>query len=195
MSLIVSQTPANRLPAELVNNAAFVKQVDFDPVHQTAETDQPAEKIHGSALPRFDTLSISAEGAVQALKLTRLSYTEGVDTLSLEAMGESVEGKEWLKGDPNGDGSSVVLDITDYAALEASQRRNETYSQLMKSWNSLMNQLKQESESGGYDYFKTIRLFRSRSAEWEKDLQQTDPEAYQVWLNKFKNAVYSQKEE
>lgn len=195
MSLIVSQTPVNRLPAELVNNAAFVKQVDFDPVHQTAETDQPAEKIHGSALPRFDTLSISAEGAVQALKLTRLSYTEGVDTLSLEAMGESVEGKEWLKGDPNGDGSSVVLDITDYAALEASQRRNETYSQLMKSWNSLMNQLKQESESGGYDYFKTIRLFRSRSAEWEKDLQQTDPEAYQVWLNKFKNAVYSQKEE
>lgn len=195
MSLIVSQTPVNRLPAELVNNAAFVKQVDFDPVHQTAETDQPAEKIHGSALPRFDTLSISAEGAAQALKLTRLSYTEGVDTLSLEAMGESVEGKEWLKGDPNGDGSSVVLDITDYAALEANQRRNETYSQLMKSWNSLMNQLKQESESGGYDYFETIRLFRSRSAEWEKDLQQTDPEAYQVWLNKFKNAVYSQKEE
>lgn len=61
MSLIVSQTPANRLPAELVNSAAFVKQVDFDPVHQTAETGQPAEKIHGSALPRFDAVSISAE--------------------------------------------------------------------------------------------------------------------------------------
>ena len=193
MSLIVSQTPVNRLPAELVNNAAFVKQVDS--VHQSAETGQPAEKIHGSALPCFDTVSISAEGAVQALKLTRLSYTEGLDTLSLEATGESVEEKEWLKGDPNGDSSSVVLDITDHAALEASQRRNEIYSQLMKSWNSLMNQLKQKSESGGYDYFKTIRLFRSRSAEWEKDLQQTDPEAYQVWLNKFKNAVYSQKEE
>ena len=29
MSLIVSQKPVNRLPAELVNNAAFVKQVDF----------------------------------------------------------------------------------------------------------------------------------------------------------------------
>ena len=187
MSLIVSQTPVNRLPAELVNNAAFVKQVD--PVHQSAETGQPAEKIHGSALPRFDTVSISAEGAAQALKLTRLSYTEGVDTLSLEATGESVEGKEWLKGDPNGDGSSVVPDITDHAALEASQRRNETYSQLMKSWNSLMNQLKQESESGGYDYFKTIRLFRSRSAEWEKSLEQTDPAAYQVWLDKFKNVI------
>ena len=37
MSLIVSQTPVNRLPAELVNNAAFVKQVDFDSAHQTAE--------------------------------------------------------------------------------------------------------------------------------------------------------------
>ena len=180
MSLIVSQMPVNRLPAELVNNAAFVKQVDFDPVHQSAETGQPAEKIHGSVIPRFDTVSISAEGAAQALKLTRLTYTEGVDTLSLDATGESVEEKEWLKGDPNGDGSSVVLDITDYAALEASQRRNETYSQLMKSWNSLMNQLKQESESGGYDYFKTIRLFRSRSAEWEKSLEQTDPAAYQV---------------
>lgn len=61
MSLIVSQTPVNQLPTELVNNAAFVKQVDFDPVHQTAETGQPAEKIHGSALPRFDSVSISAE--------------------------------------------------------------------------------------------------------------------------------------
>ena len=87
-----------------------------------------------------------------------------------------------------------MLDITDHAALEASQRRNEMYSRLMKSWNSLMGQLKQESESGGYDYFKTIRLFRSRSAEWEKDLQQTDPEAYQVWLDKFKNAVKSKNE-
>ncbi|MEY8233725.1 hypothetical protein AALA82_19235 [Oscillospiraceae bacterium 50-16] len=38
MSLIVSQTPVNRLPAELVNNAAFVKQVDFDPVHQTTDS-------------------------------------------------------------------------------------------------------------------------------------------------------------
>ena len=195
MSLIVSQTPVNRLPAELVNNAAFVKQVDFDPVHQTAETGQPAEKIHGDALPRFDKVSISAEGAAfQALKLTRLGYADGTDTLSLDVAGESVEEKEWLKGAPNGDGSSVVLDITDHAALEASQRRNEMYSRLMKSWNSLMGQLKQESESGGYDYFKTIRLFRSRSAAWEKDLQQTDPEAYQVWLDKFKNAVHSQKD-
>lgn len=49
MSLIVSQAPVNRLPAELVNNAAFVKQVDFDPVHQDTEAGQPAEKIHGSA--------------------------------------------------------------------------------------------------------------------------------------------------
>ncbi len=120
MSLIVSQTPVNRLPAELVNNAAFVKQVDFDPVHQTAETGQPAEKIHGDALPRFDKVSISAEGAAfQALKLTRLGYADGTDTLSLDVAGESVEEKEWLKADPNGDGSSVVLDITDYAALEA----------------------------------------------------------------------------
>ena len=42
--------------------------VHFDPVHQTAETGQPAEKIHGDALPRFDKVSISAEGAAfQAL--------------------------------------------------------------------------------------------------------------------------------
>ena len=187
MSLTVSQMPANRLPAELVNNAAFVKKVDFDPVHQTDETGQPAEKIHGSALPCFDTVLISAEGiAAQALKLTRLSHTDGMDMLSLDATGESVEEKEWLKGDPNGDSFPVVLGITDHAALDASQHRNEIYSQLVKSWNSLMNQLKHERESKGYDYFKTIKLFCSRSAEWENDLQQSDPAVYQVWLDKFK---------
>lgn len=190
MSLIVSQTPANRLPAELVNNAAFVKQVDFDPVHQSAETGQPAEKIHGSALPRFDSVSISAEAAsALQLKITRLTYEGGADTLSLDTMDESIKDQKYLKGDPNGDGSSVVLDITDHAALEASRRRNEMYSRLMKSWNSLMGQLKQESESKGYNYTQTIKLFRSRSAEWEKELEQTDPAAYQVWLDKFKSVL------
>ena len=137
----------------------------------------------------YCAIIVTGSGFMDLSNIVRYVLTGMADTLSLEATGESVEGKEWLKGDPNGDGSSVVLDITDHAALEASQRRNETYSQLMKSWNSLMNQLKQESESGGYDYFKTIRLFRSRSAEWEKSLEQTDPAAYQVWLDKFKNVI------
>lgn len=80
MSLIVSQMPVNRLPAELVNNAAFVKQVDFDPVHETAGTGQPAEKIHGSALPRFDTLSISAEDVVAPVESTSEAQTGSMTT-------------------------------------------------------------------------------------------------------------------
>lgn len=79
MSLIVSQTPVNRLPAELVNNAAFVKQVDFDPVHQTAETGQPAEKIHGDALPRFDKVSISENGATHIYSDPAMSIEAGPD--------------------------------------------------------------------------------------------------------------------
>ncbi len=79
MSLIVSQTPANRLPAELVNNAAFVKQVDFDPVHQGAETGQPAEKIHSSALPRFDSVSISDNRAMHIYSDPSMSIEAGPD--------------------------------------------------------------------------------------------------------------------
>lgn len=80
MSLIVSQTPTSRLPAEVVNNAAFVKQVDFDPVHQTAETGQPAEKIHGSALPRFDTVSISGNRSMHIYSDPSMSIEAGPDT-------------------------------------------------------------------------------------------------------------------
>ena len=83
MSLIVSQVPVNQLPAELVNNAAFVKQVDFDPVHETAETGQPAEKIHGSATQYFDTVSISehlADGRqMQIVSDSSLSIEAGAD--------------------------------------------------------------------------------------------------------------------
>lgn len=79
MSLIVSQAPVNRLPAELVNNAAFVKQVDFDPVHQDAETSQPAEKIHGSALPRFDTVSISDNRSMHIYGAPSMSMEAGPD--------------------------------------------------------------------------------------------------------------------
>lgn len=49
MGLIVTQIPVDRLPAGLAQSAAFVKQVDFDPVHESPVTDQPAEKIHGGA--------------------------------------------------------------------------------------------------------------------------------------------------
>lgn len=79
MSLIVSQTSVNRLPAELVNNAAFVKQVDFDPVHQDAETGQPAEKIHGSALPRFDTVSIRDNRSIHIYSDPSMSLEAGPD--------------------------------------------------------------------------------------------------------------------
>ena len=44
-----------------MKNADFVNQVDFDPVHQAAEDGRSAEKIHGSARPRFDRLSLSEE--------------------------------------------------------------------------------------------------------------------------------------
>lgn len=81
MSLIVSQTPANRLPAEVANNTAFVKRVDFDPVHQTAETGQPAEKIHSSALPRFDTVSINAEDAATPVESTPEAQAGSMTTI------------------------------------------------------------------------------------------------------------------
>ena len=107
MSLIVSQAPANRLPAELVNNAAFVKQVDS--VHQSAETGQPAEKIHGSALPRFDTLSISAEALAKAKDVQRLSFVDGTDILSLDAEADI---SQPIQQRPS------VIDITDPVSVE-----------------------------------------------------------------------------
>ena len=44
MSLIVEQMAVKRLPSELVNNAAFVKMVDFDPVHESDAPAGPAEQ-------------------------------------------------------------------------------------------------------------------------------------------------------
>ena len=77
MSLIISNE-AKRLPAELVNNAAFVKYIDFDPVHQSPEAQQPAEKISGMA-SRFDTVSISAEALAKAKDIRSLSPEAGPD--------------------------------------------------------------------------------------------------------------------
>ena len=57
MSFIISQTGVGRLPTELVKNAAFIKHIDFDPVHQTDETDQYAEKISGNS-SRFEFRSV-----------------------------------------------------------------------------------------------------------------------------------------
>lgn len=79
MSLIVSQTPVNRLPAKLVNNAAFVKQIDFDPVHQSTESNQPVEKIHGGEHSHFDSVSISDSAAMHIYSDPAMSIEAGPD--------------------------------------------------------------------------------------------------------------------
>ena len=173
MSLIVSQAPVNRLPAELVNNAAFVKQVDFDPVHQTAETGQPAERIHGSALSRFDTVSISAEALAKAKDVQRLSAADGTDILSLDAEADISQ--------PFQQGPSII-DITDPASLER-KKQGDALSRAMSGWNTTVGQLKQISErSRAYGYAETITLFKTGYADWQAALQRSDPEAYGAWL-------------
>lgn len=166
MSLIVSQAPVNRLPAELVNNAAFVKQVDFDPVHQDTEAGQPAEKIHGSALPRFDTVSISAEALAKSKDVQR-------DILSLDA--EADISQSFQQG-------PSVIDITDPASVER-RKQGDAMGRAMKSWNATVDRLKQISESSeAYGYTETIKLFKNGYADWKAALQKSDPEAYGAWL-------------
>lgn len=173
MSLIVSQVPVNQLPAELVNNAAFVKQVSFDPVHQDTEADQPAEKIHGSALPRFDTVSFSAEALAKSKNIQRLSLAGGADILSLDA--ESDISQPFQQG-------PSVIDITDPASAER-KKQGDAMGRAMKSWNATADRLKQISESSAaYGYTETIKLFKNGYADWKAALQKSDPEAYGAWL-------------
>lgn len=170
MSLIVSQTPANRLPAELVNNAAFVKQINFDPVHQTVESGQPAERVNGFA-SSFDTISISAEGLAKANNIRPLSFADGTDILSIDA--EADMSRPFQQG---------PIDITDPASLER-KKRGDALSRAMSSWNTTVEHLKQISESSeAYGYAETIKLFKTGYADWQAGLQKSDPEAYVGWL-------------
>ena len=177
MSLIVSQSPINRLPPELVNNAAFVKQVDFDPVHQTAESGQPAERVNGIA-SNFDTISISAEALAKAKDIRPLSFTDGTDILSLDA--EADMSRPFQQG-------PSMIDITDPASLER-KKQGEALSRAMNSWNTTVEHLKQISESSqAYGYVETIKLFKIGYADWQAALQKSDPEAYGAWLRMLDN--------
>lgn len=135
-----------------------------------------------SGRARFDTVSISGEALTKRKDIQRLSYTDGVDTLSLDARGESVEEKEWLKGDPNGDGASAVLDITAPASVER-KKQSDAMGRAMDSWNATVDRLKQISESSqAYGYAETMKLFQNGYADWKAALQKSDPEAYGAWL-------------
>ena len=158
MPLIIGQTAVQKLPADLVKNAAFVKNVAFDPVHETGQTDSPAEKIHGG---RFDSLSISAEG--------------------LQALALKADGAQPFTGrGPAG----VVLDITDPAAKE-NRRTTDAAGRYMRGWNDLVTQLTKESESKGFSYGQTVKLFQEQTSLWKKDFQRADPEAWQAWHKKL----------
>lgn len=156
MSLIIGQAAVPKLPDELVKNAAFVKTVDFDPVHETGRTDPPGEKIHGTA-PRFDELSISAEGR-QALAL-------------------NVDGAEPFVGRQPGE----VLDIT----LPDAGDQGAAASRYMSGWNSMIAQLKEFSQDRDLSYNQTIKLFQTQTRAWDKSFQKTDSEAWQAWRKKL----------
>lgn len=172
MSLIVSQTPVKRLPSELVNNAAFVKYIDSDPVHQTAETARPAERVSSTA-SRFDTISISAEALAQAKDIRRLSFPDGTGTPSPDAEAEQSQ--------PFQQGPSMT-DITDPASAER-KKQGDALSRAMSSWNAVVEQLKQTSESSkAYGYAETVKLFKNGCADWQAALKKSDPEAHGAWL-------------
>lgn len=171
MSLIVSQTPVNRLPAELVNNAAFIKKVDFDPVHETPKTEQPAVKINGTA-NRFDTISISAEALAMAKNISGLTSLNGAGATALDA-GADVSQPVQQR--------TSILDITDPASVER-KKQGDAMSRAMRSWNATVKELKQLSESSeAYGYSETIKLFKSGYVDWQTALRKSDPEAYDAW--------------
>lgn len=152
MPLIIAQTGAGRLPSELVDNAAFVKQIDFDPVHQTPESGQPAEKISGMA-DRFDTVSLSAEALAKI--------------------------KE-LRGSPSAQPAPV--DITDPAAVERRQQGEAMAraTRSWNATAARLKQLSESSRA--YGYGETRRLFQNGYVSWRSSLQAADPAAYSAWL-------------
>lgn len=168
MSLIVSQTPVNRLPSELVNNAAFVKYIDSDPVHQTAETARPAERVSSMA-GRFDTISISAEALAQAKDIRRLSFPDGTGTPSTDAGADQSQ--------PFRQGPSIT-DVTGPASAERKKRDGA-----MSSRNAVVEQLKQAGESSrAHGYAEIIKLFKNGRADWRAAPQKSGPEAHGAWL-------------
>ncbi len=161
MSFIISQTGVSQLPTELVKNSTFVKQIDFDPVHQTVEDGQPAEKING--ISRFDKLSVSAEALANAKDITNMFSLDANASKPLEQRVSSI-------------------DITDKTSVER-KKQGEAMGRAMKSWNSTVEQLKQISQSSrAYGYAKTINMFKNGYSDWKNALKKSDPEAYNAWI-------------
>ena len=53
----------------------------------------------------------------------------------------------------------------------------------MRSWNAVVAQLKQKSESSqAYGYGETRRLFQQGYKDWQAALQISDSEAHGAWL-------------
>lgn len=158
-----------------------INRLDAGQKSQTSKRQVATEK-------NFDIVTISDEGkkAIEGTHIAPMVNYSPSEYLALETIGEPVEYESRLKIMPDSSSSSRILDVTDYTLVEASQKRCDMYGRLMSSWNTLINQLKHESESGGYDYFSTIKLFRGQCKDWELDLQKADPEAYKIWLDKFK---------
>lgn len=176
MYLTISQAAVSKLPGKLIQNSAFVKHVDLNPVHESGQADSPAEKIHGDAHSRFDSVSISAEG-LRSWNISRLSYADGSEELSLDTAAGDL--RPFVERQPD-----AVVDIT---TPEAEEKKSaaDAVGRYMRGWNHLIAQLKEESESKDYSYDQTIELFKSQTRLWEKNLQKTDPEAWQEWQKKL----------
>lgn len=133
----------------------------------------------------YDVVTVSEEGKAVA-QVLNASPVEGStsEDLYLDAVGESTEP------------SHVVRDITDYAAQEAFEKRCNTFSDLIASRNALIEELKFEcdnrpwyysAETGLYyvNYSATTRLVQTRLWEWEQDLKENNPYAYELWVEHF----------
>lgn len=150
----------------------------------TEQQTEPPDDAATVAKQNYDVVTISEEGkaAAQVLNAAPVEGSSSED-LFLDAVGEPFEPGE-------------IPDGNDYAAQEAFEKRCNTFSDLIASRNALIEELKYQCDNrpgyysaatGRYyiNYSATTRLFQTRLWEWEQDLKENDPYAYELWVEHF----------
>lgn len=195
MSLIVSDTGAMRLPNALVNSGWVT---NIKPSGQQAEQTTVGEKIQFSP-PNFDRVDLSkavsldnklvpgkvqneagekdavppsTEANIVDREISQMHYADGSFNFSLPEDAAQSNVDFWK-------GKTITVSI--YYSPEA--KRNQASNQMLREWNSFVEQLKASVDGSGMDYFESQRFVQEGFTSLLTDWMHNKPELFKIYFD------------
>ena len=127
-----------------------------------------------------DDLNAGSQSEKAAGSDARAEYTALLNYLREQSANNNMQLPQEVKYNPE-DEKHIIRKPEDPEVVEK-RRRTTILVDTINDWNNTIKKIGDKIAARNIDYFGSVKLFKKELADWERNLQINNPEAYKLWL-------------